>query len=173
MILGGALAIFGEVMQLAAAAGVVSILFVVLHLLEKRISGLVAPDVFLLGLSPLENLMLFWAVLLGVGLSLFLIVKGTMETHHMLEGHEEEHSIGTITFDYPPTEPVLAVTSHDNAALTTAVFENVAVRNHVMRQFAAIFGGMAPLICTALVAWTGSLYAVAGYVVVIALICAL
>ena len=37
-------------------------------------------------------------------------------------------------------------------------------------QFAAIIGGMAPLICTALVAWTGSLYAVAGYVVVIALI---
>jgi predicted tellurium resistance membrane protein TerC len=21
-----------------------------------------------------------------------------METHHMLEGHEEEHSIGTVTF---------------------------------------------------------------------------
>lgn len=37
-------------------------------------------------------------------------------------------------------------------------------------QFAAIFGGMAPLICTALVAWTGSLYSVAGYVIVIALI---
>jgi MHS family shikimate/dehydroshikimate transporter-like MFS transporter len=37
-------------------------------------------------------------------------------------------------------------------------------------QIAAIFGGMAPLICTALVAWTGSLYAVAGYVVVLALI---
>jgi predicted tellurium resistance membrane protein TerC len=28
----------------------------------------------------------------------FLIVKGTMETHHMLEGQEEEHSVGTITF---------------------------------------------------------------------------
>ncbi len=28
----------------------------------------------------------------------FLIVKGTMETHHMLEGHEEGASIGTITF---------------------------------------------------------------------------
>ena len=29
---------------------------------------------------------------------------------------------------------------------------------------------MAPLICTALVAWTGSLYAVAGYVAVLALV---
>jgi Integral membrane protein TerC family len=35
-------------------------------------------------------------VLIGGGA--FLIVKGTMETHHMLEGHEEEHSIGTVTF---------------------------------------------------------------------------
>ncbi|MBW0114697.1 MFS transporter [Pseudonocardia abyssalis] len=37
-------------------------------------------------------------------------------------------------------------------------------------QFAAIVGGMAPLICTALVAWTGSLYAVAGYVAFLALV---
>ena len=64
------------VLQLTAAAAVVSAFFVVLHLLETRISGLVAPDVFMLGLSPLENLMLFWAVLLGAGLGLFLIVKG-------------------------------------------------------------------------------------------------
>jgi MFS family permease len=37
-------------------------------------------------------------------------------------------------------------------------------------QFAAIIGGMAPLICTALVAFTGSLYSVAVFVIVIALI---
>jgi metabolite-proton symporter len=36
-------------------------------------------------------------------------------------------------------------------------------------QFAAILGGFAPLICTALVGATGSLYAVAGYVIVLAL----
>jgi type II secretory pathway component PulF len=64
------------VLQLAAAAAVVSLLFVGLHLLETRVAGLVAPDLFLLGLSPLENLTLFWAVLLGAGLSLFLIAKG-------------------------------------------------------------------------------------------------
>jgi predicted tellurium resistance membrane protein TerC len=28
----------------------------------------------------------------------FLMVKGTMETHHMLEGHEEESTVGSITF---------------------------------------------------------------------------
>ena len=37
-------------------------------------------------------------------------------------------------------------------------------------QFAAIFGGMAPLICTALVAATGSLYSVAVFVIVFALV---
>jgi predicted tellurium resistance membrane protein TerC len=29
---------------------------------------------------------------------LFLIVKGTLETHHMLEGQDEEHKVGTTTF---------------------------------------------------------------------------
>ena len=37
-------------------------------------------------------------------------------------------------------------------------------------QFAAILGGMAPLICTALVAMTGSLYSVAAFVIVIAMV---
>ncbi|MBW0106652.1 MHS family MFS transporter [Pseudonocardia sp. KRD-291] len=37
-------------------------------------------------------------------------------------------------------------------------------------QIASILGGLAPLTCTALVAATGSLYAVAGFVVVIALV---
>ena len=37
-------------------------------------------------------------------------------------------------------------------------------------QFAAILGGMAALICTALVAMTGSLYSVAAFVIVIALV---
>jgi metabolite-proton symporter len=37
-------------------------------------------------------------------------------------------------------------------------------------QFAAIIGGMAPLICTALVTFTGSLYSVAAFVMVLAMI---
>ena len=36
-----------------------------------------------------------WRDIVLIGGGAFLIVKGTMETHHMLEGHEEEHSIGT------------------------------------------------------------------------------
>ena len=63
-------------LQLSAAAVVVSFFFIVLHVLETRIAGLVAPDVFLMGFSPLENLVVFWAVLVGGGLALFLLVKG-------------------------------------------------------------------------------------------------
>ena len=37
-------------------------------------------------------------------------------------------------------------------------------------QFAAIFGGMAPLICTALVAITGSVYSIAAFVIVLAMV---
>jgi MHS family shikimate/dehydroshikimate transporter-like MFS transporter len=37
-------------------------------------------------------------------------------------------------------------------------------------QFAAIIGGMAPLICTALVAYTGSLYSVAAFIAAVALV---
>ena len=36
-------------------------------------------------------------IVLIVG-GLFLLVKGTMETHHMLEGQEEGSQVGTTTF---------------------------------------------------------------------------
>lgn len=39
-----------------------------------------------------------WRDIVLIGGGAFLIVKGTMETHHMLEGHEEEAGIGTVTF---------------------------------------------------------------------------
>lgn len=64
------------VLQLIAAVAVMSLFFVVLHLLESKISGLFAPDLFMLGLSPLGNLLLFWGVLLFVLVSVFLAVKG-------------------------------------------------------------------------------------------------
>lgn len=55
------------------------------------IIGLTEPVVTIAGFA------LSWRdIVLLVG-GAFLIVKGTMETHHMLEGHEEEHSVGTIT----------------------------------------------------------------------------
>src|SRR5919112_2028813 len=56
------------------------------------IIGLTEPLVTLAGFD------LSWRDIVLIGGGLFLLVKGTMETHHMLEGHEEGASIGTITF---------------------------------------------------------------------------
>ena len=64
------------VLHLITAAAVISVFFVVLHVLQSRITGLVAPDVFLLGLSPLGNLLLFWGVLLLVTASAYLVARG-------------------------------------------------------------------------------------------------
>jgi predicted tellurium resistance membrane protein TerC len=56
------------------------------------IIGLTEPVVSLLGLD------ISWRdIVLLVG-GLFLIVKGTMETHHMLEGQDQEAGVGTLTF---------------------------------------------------------------------------
>ncbi len=63
-------------LQLMAAVTVISLFFVALHVLESRIASLRAPDVFMLGFSPLGNLALFWAVLLSLSVGLFLVVKG-------------------------------------------------------------------------------------------------
>jgi predicted tellurium resistance membrane protein TerC len=57
---------------------------------------------WLIGLTePIASIFGFevsWRDLVLLGGGLFLLVKGTMETHHMLEGHEEGASIATITF---------------------------------------------------------------------------
>ncbi|MBX3440615.1 MAG: type II secretion system F family protein, partial [Planctomycetaceae bacterium] len=64
------------VMQLVTAVAVISLFFVILHILETRMTGMRAPDVFLLGLSPLGNLLLFWSVLLIASTGTFLFVTG-------------------------------------------------------------------------------------------------
>jgi len=40
-------------------------------------------------------------------------------------------TLGTVTLEYPVGTPLLAVTSHTNSALTTAVFENAVVRSFI------------------------------------------
>lgn len=54
--------------------------------------GLTEPVLSLLGFD------VSWRDIVLIGGGAFLIVKGTMETHHMLEGHEEGAAVGTITF---------------------------------------------------------------------------
>ena len=39
-----------------------------------------------------------WRDVVLIGGGAFLIVKGTMETHHMLEGQDQEAGVGTLTF---------------------------------------------------------------------------
>jgi predicted tellurium resistance membrane protein TerC len=56
------------------------------------IIGLTEPVLTILGFD------LSWRDIVLMGGGLFLLVKGTMETHHMLEGHEEGAAVGTITF---------------------------------------------------------------------------
>lgn len=64
--------------------------------------GLLFSLTWLIGLTQplftvLDHAVSWRDIVLIVG-GAFLIVKGTMETHHMLEGHEEGAGIGTITF---------------------------------------------------------------------------
>jgi predicted tellurium resistance membrane protein TerC len=66
---------------------------------------------WMIGLTePIFTLFAFdvsWRDLVLVGGGLFLIAKGTMETHHMLEGHEEGASAGTITFATAVTQIII------------------------------------------------------------------
>ena len=65
------------VLQLTAAAGVISVLFLVIAWLESRMVFFVAPDIFILGLSPIGNLVLFWGFILMGCLGLMVAVKGS------------------------------------------------------------------------------------------------
>ena len=56
------------------------------------IIGLTAPVFSVLGLD------FSWRDIVLIIGGLFLLVKGTMETHHMLEGQEQDAQVGTTTF---------------------------------------------------------------------------
>jgi predicted tellurium resistance membrane protein TerC len=56
------------------------------------IIGLTEPVVSVLGFD------LSWRDIVLIVGGLFLLVKGTMETHHMLEGQEQDAQVGTSTF---------------------------------------------------------------------------
>src|SRR3712207_6628350 len=62
-----------------------------------------------------------WRDVVLIGGGLFLIVKGTMETHHMLEGHEEDASVGTITFGVAASQIIfLAIVFALDSIITAA-----------------------------------------------------
>ena len=64
------------IFQLCIAIGVISLFFVALAILESMLTSFQAPDIFLLGLGPIGNLILFWVLLVAGGFALFVGVKG-------------------------------------------------------------------------------------------------
>lgn len=64
------------ILQAIAVAVVISLFFLIAARLETTMQFFRAPDVFMLGLSPLGNLALFWAILLVLAAGLLLLVRG-------------------------------------------------------------------------------------------------
>jgi len=64
----------------------------------------------------------------------FLIVKGTTETHHMLEGHEEEHGVGTITF----AAAIVQITLLDVVFALDSIITAVGMAEHLPIMVAAV-----------------------------------
>jgi predicted tellurium resistance membrane protein TerC len=83
-------------------------------------------------------------IVLGVG-GLFLIVKGTIETHHMLEGHGGESVAGTATFAAVITQIVLL----DLVFSLDSVITAIGIAEHIPIMVAAIVIAMAVMLLAA------------------------
>jgi predicted tellurium resistance membrane protein TerC len=83
-------------------------------------------------------------IVLGVG-GLFLIVKGTMETHHMLEGHGDESVAGTATF----TAVIIQIVLLDLVFSLDSVITAIGVAEHIPIMIAAIVIAMGVMLLAA------------------------
>jgi predicted tellurium resistance membrane protein TerC len=83
-------------------------------------------------------------IVLGVG-GLFLIVKGTTEMHHMLEGHGGESVAGTATFAAVITQIVLL----DLVFSLDSVITAIGIAEHIPIMVAAIVIAMAVMLLAA------------------------
>ena len=104
---------------------------------------------WLIGLTePILNIAGFdlsWRdVVLIVG-GAFLIVKGTMETHHMLEGHEEEAGIGTITF----FSAIVQITILDIVFALDSIITAVGMSQHLPVMITAVVIAMIVMLVAA------------------------
>jgi predicted tellurium resistance membrane protein TerC len=101
--------------------------------------GLTAPILEIAGFA------LSWRdIVLGVG-GLFLIVKGTMETHHMLEGQGGESVAGTSTF----TAVIIQIVLLDLVFSLDSVITAIGVAEHIPIMIAAIVIAMAVMLLAA------------------------
>ena len=83
-------------------------------------------------------------IVLGVG-GLFLIVKGTIEMHHMLEGHGGESVAGTASFAAVITQIVLL----DLVFSLDSVITAIGIAEHIPIMVAAIVIAMAVMLLAA------------------------
>jgi len=66
------------VLQLIAATGVITLMFLIMAWLQSRMAFFQAPDIFRLGLSPIGNLVLFWSVIAGGCVTSWLAIKAAV-----------------------------------------------------------------------------------------------
>ena len=103
------------------------------------IIGLTEPILTLFGFE------LSWRDVVLIGGGLFLIVKGTMETHHMLEGHEEEASVGTVTF----ASAVVQILILDVVFALDSIITAVGMAEHLWVMVTAVVIAMAVMLVAA------------------------
>jgi predicted tellurium resistance membrane protein TerC len=101
--------------------------------------GLTAPILTLAGFD------LSWRDVVLLGGGAFLIVKGTMETHHMLEGHEEEHAVGTITF----FSAIVQITILDIVFALDSIITAIGMAQHLPVMIAAVVIAMIVMLVAA------------------------
>ncbi|MFO1067509.1 MAG: TerC family protein [Geminicoccaceae bacterium] len=104
---------------------------------------------WLIGLTePIADIMGFalsWRDVVLIGGGLFLLVKGTMETHHMLEGHEEGAGVGTITFASAITQIVFL----DIVFALDSIITAVGMSDHLPVMIAAVVIAMIVMLVAA------------------------
>ncbi len=104
---------------------------------------------WLIGLTePILNISGFdlsWRdVVLIVG-GAFLIVKGTIETHHLLEGYEEEAGIGTVTF----FSAIVQITILDIVFALDSIITAVGMSQHLPVMITAVVIAMIVMLVAA------------------------
>ncbi|MGD9510208.1 MAG: TerC family protein [Geminicoccaceae bacterium] len=103
------------------------------------IIGLTAPVLSLFDLD------FSWRDLVLIVGGLFLLVKGTMETHHMLEGQEQEAQVGTSTF----TAAVIQIIILDVVFALDSIITAVGMTDQLPIMIAAVVIAMIVMLVAA------------------------
>jgi predicted tellurium resistance membrane protein TerC len=86
-----------------------------------------------------------WRDVVLAGGGLFLIAKGTMETHHMLEGHEEDAGVGTVTFATAVTQIIIL----DVVFALDSIITAVGMAQHLWVMITAVVIAMVVMLVAA------------------------